>query len=73
MIFAQAIAGAAAAVLGPTAIMLVAEHYAIDLQAKVLGWLSAARQRESHLRISDRRRASRRGATGDSRMCCCSS
>lgn len=43
MIFAQAIAGAAAAVLGPTAIMLVAEHYAADLQAKMLGWLSAAR------------------------------
>lgn len=42
MILAQATAGAAAAVLGPTAIMLVAEHYA-GAQTKMLGWLSAAR------------------------------
>ena len=42
MILAQATAGAAAAVLGPTAIMLVAEHYP-DVQTKMLGWLSAAR------------------------------
>lgn len=43
MIIAQAAAGAAAAVLGPTAIVLIAEHYDADQQAKILGWLSGAR------------------------------
>lgn len=43
MIIAQAAAGAAAAVLGPTAIVLIAEHYSADQRATVLGWLSGVR------------------------------
>jgi MFS family permease len=42
MMFAQAAAGAAAAVLGPTAIVLAARHYA-DRQGQVAAWLSAVR------------------------------
>lgn len=42
MIVAQAAAGAAAAVLGPTAIVLAAHHYA-DVRAKVAGWLTSVR------------------------------
>src|SRR5690606_28441960 len=41
MIVAQAAAGAAA-VLGPTAIVLAAHHYA-DVRAKVAGWLTSVR------------------------------
>lgn len=41
MTVAQAVAGAAAAVLGPTAIVLAAQHYAD--RGKVTGWVSSVR------------------------------
>lgn len=42
MMIAQAAAGAAAAVLGPTAIVLAARHYA-DVRSKVAAWLTGVR------------------------------
>jgi MFS family permease len=42
MILAQATAGAAAAALVPALVVLVAENYRGDQQAKALGWLSGA-------------------------------
>jgi predicted MFS family arabinose efflux permease len=42
MIFAQVIAGAAAAALVPTLVVLVADNYRGDQQKKALGWLAGA-------------------------------
>ena len=43
MVVAQMTAGAAAAILSPTSIALVAEHYPGEQQARVIGWLSGVR------------------------------